>query len=242
VRLPEGEDLNEWLATNTVDFFNTLSLLYGAVSEFCTPLTCPVMCAGPRYEYLWAAPGSKPARVSAPEYIDLLLNSTEASLSNEDLFPTAPGRPFTKAFLPEVRTIYKRLFRIFAHLYYHHFDKVVELGAESHLNTSLKHFVLFCEAFQLVDAKELAPLDELIAALTAGGSGTADTGEATAGGVVPGVGAAPAGGASSSMPSTAPPTAPPTLPAAASVAAPYPVAGEMEGGNPQSAPDTSRQA
>ncbi len=113
--------MNEWIATNTTDFFNTLSLLYGAVAEFCTSSTCPSMTAGPRYEYLWAPPGAphpKPARVSAPEYIDLLLSHVESSLGNEELFPTAPGSPFPKNFMAEVRTIYKRLFRVFAHIYY----------------------------------------------------------------------------------------------------------------------------
>ncbi|KAG8755322.1 Mitotic exit network component, partial [Ceratobasidium sp. 428] len=37
VVLPDGEDLNEWLAVHTVDFFNHLNMLYGTVTEFCTP-------------------------------------------------------------------------------------------------------------------------------------------------------------------------------------------------------------
>src|ERR1700716_1452124 len=50
VMLPKGEDLNEWLAVNTVDFFNEISLLYGTITEFCTPQTCPVMNAGVNFE------------------------------------------------------------------------------------------------------------------------------------------------------------------------------------------------
>ena len=30
VRLPDGEDENEWLAVHVVDFYNEVSLLYGA--------------------------------------------------------------------------------------------------------------------------------------------------------------------------------------------------------------------
>jgi hypothetical protein len=37
VMLPPGEDLNEWLAVNTVDFYNAISMLYGTLSEYCTP-------------------------------------------------------------------------------------------------------------------------------------------------------------------------------------------------------------
>jgi hypothetical protein len=48
VTLPEGEDLNEWLAVNTVDFFNQVNMLYGTVTEFCTAQTCPSMSAGPK--------------------------------------------------------------------------------------------------------------------------------------------------------------------------------------------------
>jgi hypothetical protein len=46
VKLPKGEDVNEWLAVNTVDFFNELSMLYGTISEYCNKASCPVMQAG----------------------------------------------------------------------------------------------------------------------------------------------------------------------------------------------------
>ena len=46
VRLPPGEDINEWLAVNTVDFYNAINVLYGTLEEFCTAETCPTMSAG----------------------------------------------------------------------------------------------------------------------------------------------------------------------------------------------------
>ena len=45
VKLPEGEDENEWLAVNMVDFYNQINLLYGAITEFCSPQSCPEMKA-----------------------------------------------------------------------------------------------------------------------------------------------------------------------------------------------------
>lgn len=72
VALPEGEDLNEWVAVNStckvtphssmclvcqrtlfvafaaVDFFNQINMLYGTITEYCTPENCPVMSAGPK--------------------------------------------------------------------------------------------------------------------------------------------------------------------------------------------------
>ena len=35
VELPKGEDLNEWLAVNTIEFYNDINLLYGMLIEFC---------------------------------------------------------------------------------------------------------------------------------------------------------------------------------------------------------------
>ena len=48
VKLPPGEDMNEWLAVNTVDFYNAISVLHGTLEEFCTPTNCPTMTAGAR--------------------------------------------------------------------------------------------------------------------------------------------------------------------------------------------------
>jgi MOB kinase activator 1 len=48
VQLPDGEDLNEWIAVNTVDFFNQINMLYGTITEHCTSESCPVMSAGPK--------------------------------------------------------------------------------------------------------------------------------------------------------------------------------------------------
>ena len=32
VKLPKGEDFNDWLAVHVVDFFNRINLIYGTVS------------------------------------------------------------------------------------------------------------------------------------------------------------------------------------------------------------------
>lgn len=168
VALPESEDLIEWLAVNTVDFFNQLNLLYGSITEFCTPKLCPVMSAGPKYEYLWAdgVKVKRPIKCSAPEYVDYLMSWLQGILDNEDIFPSRVDVPFPKNFLVCVKNIFKRLFRVYAHIYYSHFHKIVNLGEEAHLNTCFKHFYFFIEEFNLVEKRELAPLDDLIENLT----------------------------------------------------------------------------
>lgn len=164
VELPDGEDLNEWLAVNVIEFYNEISLLYGCLTEFCTKEHCPKMSAGPRYEYRWAD-GTKytdPVEVSASEYIDFLMKWIEKELSNEELFPCKAGVPFPNNFKEQVKVIFKRLFRVYAHIYHSHFPHVSALEAEPHLNTSFKHFIYFVDEFNLIDDKDLAPLAELI--------------------------------------------------------------------------------
>ncbi|NXY53506.1 MOB1A kinase, partial [Callaeas wilsoni] len=190
VMLPEGEDLNEWIAVNTVDFFNQINMLYGTITEFCTESSCPVMSAGPRYEYHWADGTNikKPIKCSAPKYIDYLMTWVQDQLDDETLFPSKiggcsrvsrdgpsrlsralipacrciPGVPFPKNFMSVAKTILKRLFRVYAHIYHQHFDSVMRLQEEAHLNTSFKHFIFFVQEFSLIDRRELAPLHELI--------------------------------------------------------------------------------
>ena len=76
--------------------------------------------------------------------------------------------PFPKNFNSIAKTILKRLFRVYAHIYHQHFTEVVQLGEEAHLNTSFKHFIFFVQEFNLIDKRELAPLNELIDKLATG--------------------------------------------------------------------------
>lgn len=78
------------------------------------------------------------------------------------------GKPFTKNFRETIGRLFRRLFRVYAHLYSNHFDHICALGIEgqsgawqraivvemrahsmggfaltAHLNTSYRHFFLF---------------------------------------------------------------------------------------------------
>lgn len=166
VKLPKGEDVNEWLAVYIVDFYNQINMLYGTITEFCSPITCPRMIATQEYEYLWQDPmhrnGKQPISMSAPGYVEALMEWIQGFLDDETIFPTKMGVPFPKQFPVLVKTIMKRLFRVYAHMYCHHFDEINELGLQTHLNTSLKHFVLFSKEFDLLSRKDYGPLDELV--------------------------------------------------------------------------------
>lgn len=167
VKLPPGSssvDLQHWLSVHTIDFYNISNVLYGSITEFCTSASCPVMSSGERYEYLWKDPPSypKPTKVSAPAYVGLLMEWIEKQVNDERLFPSEDRNPYPPDFLKIVKNIFKRLFRVYAHIYYSHFAKIRELQEESHLNTALKHFMCFVWEFDLVPKEEVMPLRDLL--------------------------------------------------------------------------------
>lgn len=171
VKLPKDEDVNEWLAVHVVDFYNQINMLYGTITEFCSPQTCPRMIATEEFEYLWqdtSATGSggitlrKPISLPACEYVENLMNWIQNFFDNDNIFPSKIGAPFPQQFPTLVKTIFKRLLRIYAHIYCHHFHEISELGLQSHLNTSLKHYVLFSNEFDLISRRDYGPLEDLV--------------------------------------------------------------------------------
>ena len=54
------------------------------------------------------------------------------------------------------------MFRIFAHIYHNHFDKIVHLLLEAHWNSFFAHFILFVKEFGLIERSEMEPLIALI--------------------------------------------------------------------------------
>lgn len=104
-------------------------MLYGTISEYCTKSGCPLMAAGD-CRYLWADKKiTKPIEVSAPEYVELLMSWVESQLNDESIFPIKFDSSYPKKFHAICATIYKRFFRVYAHIYHAHFKQIQTLGA-----------------------------------------------------------------------------------------------------------------
>eukprot|EP01063_Lacrimia_lanifica_P002537 TRINITY_DN11335_c0_g1_i1.p1 TRINITY_DN11335_c0_g1~~TRINITY_DN11335_c0_g1_i1.p1 ORF type:complete len:244 (+),score=109.15 TRINITY_DN11335_c0_g1_i1:54-785(+) len=164
VKLPADVQLDHWLSVHTVDLYNITNVLYGSITEYCTPSKCPVMSSGRRYEYHWRDGNKykKATKVSAPLYVELLMEWIESQINDEAIFPTEETNPHPPDFFKVVCNIMKRLFRVYAHIYFSHFAQIKRLGEEAHLNTAFKHFCLFAMEFRLVDATEMLPVYALI--------------------------------------------------------------------------------
>ena len=117
------------------------------------------MNAGSKFEYLWAdgVKYKKPTKMCAMGYIDNLMEWVEKQLDDERIFPIEGG---SSAYPPNFKKvvlgpIFKRLFRVYGHIYHSHFDHFEELGMAEHLNMSFKHFILCVTTARRVRALSL---------------------------------------------------------------------------------------
>nr|KAJ3422979.1 Maintenance of ploidy protein mob2 [Polyrhizophydium stewartii] len=113
-------------------------------------------------EYSWIDSQKRSVKIPAPQYIDYVMASVQTSLNDETIFPTKADMPFPKDFHATVKSIFKQLFRVLAHIYHSHYDTILHLSAEAHLNTLFAHFVCFARCFDLIDKKDMAPMAEYI--------------------------------------------------------------------------------
>ena len=77
----------------------------------------------------------KPTKLPAIKYILELLQWVRDILDDPEVFVTSG--PFPRNFHSIIKQIWKRLARIYFHLYREHWDKVKELEAESHVSKVL---------------------------------------------------------------------------------------------------------
>ncbi|XP_053742849.1 MOB kinase activator 2 [Synchiropus splendidus] len=164
-RLPSGVDKAEWLANNTVAFFKHINLFSSALSEFCTPSTCPNACGPGNTVYFWNDDHGRKLKCSAPLYFDYAMSYIQELLTDEDVFPTRAGSVFPTGFIFLVHKVFMLLFRTLAHIYWAHYRETLALGLHPHLNTLFAHFTLFCQQHELLDPEETEPLQDLITAL-----------------------------------------------------------------------------
>lgn len=164
VQQPKYVDQQEWLALNVFEFYNHLNKFYGVIASYVTADKYPTMRADPNTEYVWVNNG-RANSLPANHYIEYALTWISNKINDQTTFPTKTGMAFPPSFIKDVKGICKQIFRIIAHIYWNHFEKFVHLSLEAHWISYFSHFISFVREFDLVDAKELAPLAPLIANL-----------------------------------------------------------------------------
>ena len=61
--------------------------------------------------------------------------------------------------------VFKLFYRVLSHLYFSHFDQIVMLQEEAHLNTLFLHFMTFALTFDLLDKKEYVAMKPFLSKL-----------------------------------------------------------------------------
>lgn len=162
VQLPKYVDYGEWVALNIFESYNNLSQFYDVFAEYVTPEDYPTMNAGPDTNYLWVDGNGQAINLPACQYIEYVLTWILTKLNDQSVFPTKSGGAFPPNFLRDCKNISRQMFRIFAHIYHNHFDKIVHLSLEAHWNSFFAHFISFTKEYKLIDRNELQPLIPLI--------------------------------------------------------------------------------
>lgn len=162
VQLPKYVDHDEWLALNIFELFDNLNLFYSVIADYVASDAYPTMNAGPNTDYLWISADGQAVNLPAYQYIDRVLTWVSSKINDQAVFPTSNGGAFPQTFMKDCKSISRQMFRIFAHVYHNHFDKLVHLSLEAHWNSFFSNFISLVKTFDLIERREMAPLLPLI--------------------------------------------------------------------------------
>jgi len=169
VKCPPDEDINDFLANHVVDFYTRAKLVFSTVMDAddalmrtCNEKNCPTMNGGPKYEYMWQdGKTGKLVKLPAPDYVMSLIEWIDDMITDEKIFPPVDDVPFPSNFKDVCKKIFRRLYRVFVHVYIEHFERLQEAGAEAHTNTFYRHYYFFMKEHHLMEDKDFAPLEAL---------------------------------------------------------------------------------
>ncbi|KAI1160257.1 Mob1/phocein [Nemania serpens] len=170
-------------------------------STICNRSTCPRMSAGANHSFTWLNNRHEPVELPACEYITLMQRWISGKIDDVGIFPTdsngvsfahnpaitttplaqlsSPGdrdwagkrSGFPENFVEVCQTIFRQMFRVYAHLYWAHFiDPFYHLNLEKQLNSCFSHFVLTACALDMLKPQELEPMQPLIDLWAANGT------------------------------------------------------------------------
>jgi len=128
-----------WQYEHLRQFVIEFNILLVALGDECTPESCPKMTASNEWQYLCAA-HRKPQDCAAIDYMTHTIDGSTALLTNAKHFASRTEVPSSNA--KYFQSMARRLYRIFAHVYYHHRKIFDEIEAEMHLCARFSHFVM----------------------------------------------------------------------------------------------------
>ncbi|KAI7904408.1 Mob1/phocein [Cokeromyces recurvatus] len=145
VELPDNVDDEVWQYEHLRQVCLELSLLVVALESECTKQNCPEMKAD-GWLYLCAAhPATQSVHCPAIDYIIHTLDGATILLNNSKYFPSRISVP--EPSLKHFQSIARRLYRIFAHAYFHHREIYESFENETSLYA---RFLLLSQTYGLI--------------------------------------------------------------------------------------------
>lgn len=142
----------EWVAMNTIDFYNEVQLLYS-------------ICALQHFEefkglnqgfppgFVYRFPGKE--IINGAQYVEEVISWIEEVMEDGKIFPELADDDFPEDFLDvHMNKVYTRIVRIFAIMYTKCFKLFKEIDAVKALNYGFKHVFYYVNRFDLVREKE----------------------------------------------------------------------------------------
>ena len=147
VEPPPNVDESVWQYEHIRQFILELNLLVVQLLSICTRQSCPKMVATDT-QFLCAAHKS-PQECPAIDYMIHSLDHATAIIQNNSYFASRVSIPAscTKHLLQIVR----RLYRLFAHTFFHHRTIFIEFEGEMHL---LARFTAFAKRFKMMSSDQ----------------------------------------------------------------------------------------
>eukprot|EP00741_Cyanophora_paradoxa_P025185 tig00000350_g24310.t1 len=146
-KLPEGQDEAVFVYEHLRAFTSELNELVCVLDGVCRQVTCPLMKATDEWLYLCAA-HKNPQECCAIDYIIHTIDGTAALLNSNRWFASRVS--IIPSSMQYYQSIARRLYRVFAHAYYHHPQVYEPFEAETRLGA---RFVRLCETYNLMTPK-----------------------------------------------------------------------------------------
>lgn len=142
LRLPEGQDLGAWKIEHLRMFCMQLNRLAVKLQDCCKPESCNQMTATEQWIFLCAA-HKQPNECSAIDYTRHTLDGAASLINNNKYFPSRVT--IKDSSVAKLSSVCRRVYRIFSHAYYHHFQLFEEFEQESYLCKRFSRFVTMYE-------------------------------------------------------------------------------------------------
>ena len=165
VQLPMFTSKNDWITLKLLEMVKEVNVLCISIRHFCTEISCPRMNAGSFVDFNWIGDEGLAEKVSAPVYMRKLSIWAIGMLKDAKLCPIVSSCSYPESFQAEAKSVFRRLFRVYAHVYLEHFAEFTSAGASTALNTSFIHAFVFGKHFELLTEYDVAPIMFIVDAL-----------------------------------------------------------------------------